>query len=69
MRPLCHHGTPDSGINILMLWAEAVSRGFNAPIWTTFRQATELNAHIRKGEKSSLVVLPARCPVTVLHDS
>jgi antirestriction protein ArdC len=56
MRPLRHNGQPYSGINILMLWAEAVSQGFNAPIWMTFRQASELNAHVRKGEKGSLVV-------------
>ncbi len=56
MRPLRHNGAPYSGINILMLWAEAVSQGFNAPIWMTFRQASELNAHVRKGEKGSLVV-------------
>jgi antirestriction protein ArdC len=56
MRPLRHNGMPYSGINILMLWAEAVSQGFAAPVWMTFRQATELNAHVRKGEKGSLVV-------------
>ena len=55
-RPLRHKGLPYSGINILMLWAEAVSQGFAAPVWMTFRQATELNAHVRKGEKGSLVV-------------
>jgi antirestriction protein ArdC len=27
------------GINILMLWAEAVEKGFAAPIWMTFGQA------------------------------
>jgi len=56
MRPLRHNGVPYSGINILMLWAEATAQGFAAPIWMTFRQATELNAHVRKGEKGSLVV-------------
>ena len=39
-----------------MLWAEAVTKGFTAPIWMTFRQASEHNAHVRKGEKGSLVV-------------
>jgi antirestriction protein ArdC len=56
MRPLRHNGLPYSGINILMLWAEAVAKGFGSPTWMTFRQATELNAHVRKGEKGSLVV-------------
>ena len=51
-----HNGVPYSGINILMLWAEAMAQGFGAPIWMTFKQATELNAHVRKGEKGSLVV-------------
>ena len=56
MRPLRHNGMPYSGINILMLWAESVSQGFTSPTWITFRQATELNAHVKKGEKGSLVV-------------
>ena len=55
-RPVRHNGVPYSGINILMLWAEAVSQGFAAPIWMTFKQALELDAHVRKGEKGSLVV-------------
>ena len=55
-RPLRHNGTPYSGINILMLWSAAVAGGFAAPIWMTFKQALELNAHVRKGEKGSLVV-------------
>lgn len=55
-RPLRHNGQPYNGINILMLWATAVERGFAAPIWMTFKQAKELGAHVRKGEKGSLVV-------------
>ena len=56
MRPLRFNGVPYSGINILMLWAESVTQGFASPTWMTFRQALELNAHVRKGEKGSLVV-------------
>jgi antirestriction protein ArdC len=33
-----------------------MAQNFAAPIWMTFRQASELDAHIRKGEKGSLVV-------------
>ena len=55
-RPLRHNGTPYSGINILMLWGASVEQGFTSPSWMTFRQALELNAHVRKGEKGSLVV-------------
>jgi antirestriction protein ArdC len=39
-----------------MLWAEAVEKGYAAPIWMTFKQALELGGHVRKGEKGSLVV-------------
>ncbi len=55
-RPLRHNGLPYSGINILMLWASAMEQGFAAPMWMTFKQALELDAHVRKGEKGSLVV-------------
>ena len=55
-RPLRHNGEPYSGINVLSLWASASVQGFAAPIWMTYRQATEFNAHVRKGEKGSPVV-------------
>ncbi len=59
-RPLRHNGTPYSGINVLLLWSEAVARGLSAPFWMTFRQATELGGHVRKGETGSLVVYANR---------
>jgi len=55
-RPLRHNGQPYSGINILMLWAASIEQGFAAPMWMTFKQALELDAHVKKGEKGSLVV-------------
>ncbi|HEV2462162.1 MAG TPA: zincin-like metallopeptidase domain-containing protein [Acidobacteriaceae bacterium] len=55
-RPLRHNGKPYSGINVLSLWASAMAQNFAAPIWMTFKQATELDGHIRKAEKGSLVV-------------
>ena len=55
-RPLRHNGQPYSGINVLSLWMAAELQGFAAPIWMTYRQAAELNAQVRKGEKGSLVV-------------
>ena len=55
-RPLRHNGQPYSGINVLSLWMSASAQNFAAPIWMTFRQALELDAHVRKGEKGSLVV-------------
>ena len=55
-RPLRHNGLPYSGINVVMLWAEAMEKGYNAPLWMTFKQAQELGGHVRKGEHGSLVV-------------
>jgi antirestriction protein ArdC len=55
-RPLRHNGKPYSGINVLSLWASAMAQNFAAPIWMTFKQATDLGGRIRKGEKGSLVV-------------
>ncbi|WP_011583102.1 MULTISPECIES: ArdC family protein [Chelativorans] len=59
-RPLRSNGMPYQGINVLMLWGEAVAKGFAAPIWMTFRQAQELGGHVRKGEHGSLVVYADR---------
>lgn len=55
-RPLRHSGERYKGINIVLLWIAACERGYSAPIWITFRQALELGAHVRKGEKGSPVV-------------
>ena len=38
-RPIRHNGEPYSGMNVLLLWSEAIARGFQAPTWMTFRQA------------------------------
>jgi antirestriction protein ArdC len=53
---LRHNGQPYAGVNVLSLWTSALAQNFAAPIWMTFRQAVELGAHVRKGEKGSLVV-------------
>ena len=55
-RPLRANGQAYKGINVLMLWGEAELKGFVCPIWMTFRQALELDAHVKKGEHGSLVV-------------
>jgi antirestriction protein ArdC len=68
-RPLRHNGMPYSGINILMLWASAIEQGFASPSWMTFRQAIELNACVRKGEKGSLVVYANSITKTEQNDA
>jgi antirestriction protein ArdC len=55
-RPLRGNGIPYQGINVLMLWSEAIEKGYASPIWMTFKQALDLKANIRKGEHGSLVV-------------
>ena len=55
-RPLRQNGVPYRGMNVLLLWAEAMEKGYAAPIWITFKQAQELGAHVKKGEKGALVV-------------
>jgi antirestriction protein ArdC len=68
-RPLRHGGQPYSGVNVLLLWAEAVAKGFTAPIWMTFRQALELGANVRKGEHGSTVVYANRLRRAETDDS
>lgn len=58
--PLRHNGTPYRGVNILLLWGETIVKGFTANTWMTYRQASELGAHVRKGEHGSLVVYADR---------
>lgn len=56
VRPLRHNGLPYSGINVLMLWGATLEAGFSSPHWMTFKQAQELDAHVRKGERGNPVV-------------
>jgi antirestriction protein ArdC len=55
-RPLRGNGQPYQGINVIMLWMEAVEKGYSAPIWMTYKQAHELGGAVRRGEHGSLVV-------------
>jgi len=59
-RPLRATGEPYKGINVLLLWGEALEKGYASPIWMTFRQALTLGAHVRKGEHGSTVVYADR---------
>lgn len=56
VRPRRYNGQPYNGINVLMLWSAADEKGYASPVWMTFKQALEFNAHVRKGETGSLVV-------------
>lgn len=68
IRPIRQNGEPYKGINVLLLWSAAMEQGFTNPQWMTFRQAVELDAHVRKGEHGSLVVY-AKTYTKTEHDA
>jgi antirestriction protein ArdC len=47
---------PYRGANVLALWATALERDYQSERWATFKQWTELGAHVRRGEKATPVV-------------
>jgi antirestriction protein ArdC len=59
-RPRRHNGTSYRGINVLLLWSEALNRGYSASLWMTYRQALELGGHVRQGERGTTVVYADR---------
>lgn len=59
-RPLRHNGQPYRGINVLMLWSDAIEQGFVSPYWLTFRQAAALKSRVGKGQHGSTVVYADR---------
>jgi antirestriction protein ArdC len=62
-------GQPYKGINVLMLWGEALAKGFACPFWMTYRQVSELGGQVRKGEHGSLVVYADRIRMTETADN
>ncbi len=59
-RPVRHNGLPYSGMNVILLWSEQMSRGFASSMWMTYLQALELGGAVRKGETGSTVVFASR---------
>ena len=47
---------PYRGINHVLLGMEAHCRGYASNQWLTFRQAHQLGAHVRKGERASTII-------------
>jgi len=68
-RPLRHNSLPYSGMNVLLLWSEAIARGYSSPTWMTFKQALELGGAVRKGETGSMVVFASRFTKTEMDAS
>jgi antirestriction protein ArdC len=69
VRPLRASGEAYKGINVLMLWGEAVACGYACPTWMTYRQAGALGGQVRKGERGALVVYADRIRKTETGDN
>ena len=54
--PLRHNGESYRGINAFLLGLRAAMTGYSSPYWMTFNQAKALDACVKKGSKSSVVV-------------
>lgn len=48
-------GRKYSGINVLILWAEVIHRGFASQRWLTYRQAQAAGGNVRRGEKGTII--------------
>jgi antirestriction protein ArdC len=55
-RPLRANGEPYRGVNVLLLWSEALDKSYSASTWLTYKQAASVGAQVRKGEHGSFVV-------------
>lgn len=50
-------GRPYRGVNVFMLSITAQLEGYDSPWWGTYKQITERGGQVRKGEKSTMVIL------------
>jgi antirestriction protein ArdC len=55
-RPLRHNLEPFNGINVILLWGEAMEKGYENPVWMSFKQAKDLGGSVRKGGHGTMVV-------------
>lgn len=44
------------GINVLILWGAAISRGYSSTCWMTYKQAAAAGGNVRKGERGTGIV-------------
>ena len=44
------------GVNVLLLWSEAMERGYGSNLWMTYKQATSIGAQVRKGQTGTMCV-------------
>lgn len=53
-------GRPYRGINVFLLWSDAITKGYASPYWLTYKQALGLGGNVKKGEKGSFIVYANR---------
>lgn len=54
--PTRSNGEAYRGINTMLLWGAAETKGYRAQTWMTFNQAKALGGCVRKGEKATAIV-------------
>lgn len=63
--PTRHNGLAYRGINIILLWVEALQRSYASSIWMTYKQAQFEGGQVRGGERGSMVVF--RSPFEIVE--
>src|SRR3546814_7755291 len=53
-------GRSYSGVNVLILWASVIARGWPSTSWLTSRQALAAGCAVRQGDRGNTVVYAAR---------
>ena len=48
--------SPDRGVNVVGLWAEAMMSGYQSGTWASFRQWQKLDARVKRGEHGTPIV-------------
>ena len=56
-------GVAYRGANVIVLWIEAMERGYTLQRWMTYKQAQELGGQVRKGEKSVMCAYWSSAPL------
>lgn len=49
-----------SGVNVLILWNSQITNGYPESTWLTYKQAREIGAQVRGGEKSTRVIYTSK---------
>jgi len=63
----CITGHEYRGINVPYLWVVQDAKGYSTAQWLTFKQCKKAGGHVRKGEKSTMVVFTK--PIFIKDDN